>query len=254
IETIEERLFALRAAARKHRVTVSELPDVLARMETELATIDAGDANLKKLESAAKTARAEYEKIAAELHGARVTAAEKMRGEILRELPDLKLGNADFNVSVSASGSVSAIGNDDVIFMIKTNPGTPFAPLNKIASGGELARFMLALRVVLSRGKSNRVFIFDEVDTGISGATAAAVGVRLARLAAGSQAIVITHSAQVAGHAAQHLLIKKETDGEQTTTTICDISGDARVAEIARIISGAEITNDSIAAAKKLIK
>lgn len=138
--------------------------------------------------------------------------------------------------------------------MIKTNPGTPFAPLHKSASGGELARLMLALRVVLINGTCNHTFVFDEVDTGISGATASAVGQRLARLARGGQALVITHSAQVAGFADKHFKIQKRADADVTTTSVTEITDDMRVNEIARIISGAEITPESIATAKTLIQ
>ena len=138
--------------------------------------------------------------------------------------------------------------------MIKTNPGTPFAPLNKSASGGELARFMLALRVVLAGGADSHTFVFDEIDTGISGATASAVGLRLNKLAKSSQALVITHSAQVAGYADRHYKIAKHVDNDKTITTVTEITGDDRLNEIARIISGAEITPESIATAKTLIK
>ncbi|MDR1360699.1 MAG: DNA repair protein RecN, partial [Rickettsiales bacterium] len=182
-------------------------------------------------------------------------AAESLRAAILAELPDLKLGQADFMVSINPASVPSAAGNDEVVFNIKTNPGTPFAALHKIASGGELARLMLALRVVLmKKNNTNKTFIFDEIDTGISGGTAAAVGQRLARLAANGQAIVITHSAQVAGQADNHFLIAKNTDGNATTTTVREIAGDARISEIARIISGEKITDESIATARTLIK
>ena len=148
----------------------------------------------------------------------------------------------------------SSYGIDDVVFMIKTNPGSPFAPLNKSASGGELARFMLALRVVLAGGADSHTFVFDEIDTGISGATASAVGKRLNRLAEKSQALVITHSAQVAGFADRHYKIAKHSDNDKTTTTVTEITGDERINEIARIISGAEITPESLNMARTLIK
>ena len=172
---------------------------------------------------------------------------------MLCELPDLKRGNADFNIEITPR-EPSVTGMDDILFMIKTNPGMPFAPLHRAASGGELARLMLAMRVVLADNDSSHTFVFDEVDTGISGATASAVGSRLNRLAQNSQAIVITHSAQVAGFADRHFKIEKTTNGETTTTSVREISGDERVGEIARIISGAEITPESIATAITLIK
>ena len=147
-----------------------------------------------------------------------------------------------------------AYGIDDITFMIKTNPGAPFAPLHKSASGGELARLMLAMRVVLAGTNDMHTFVFDEVDTGISGATASAVGARLNRLATNNQALVITHSAQVAGFADRHFKISKSVHDDKTTTSVHEISDDERVNEIARIISGAEITPESVTMAKTLIK
>ncbi len=253
VDSIEERLFAIRAAARKHRVTADELPNKLAEMETALNTINNSDAELKKLKQEVSKSKQEYDTLADKLTVARRTAAGNLRTAMLRELPDLKLANADFNVEISnAAPGIS--GHDDVVFMIKTNPGMPFAPLHKSASGGELARLMLALRVVLAGENAAHTFIFDEVDTGISGATASAVGDRLNRLAHGSQALVITHSAQVAGFADKHFKIEKTSDGETTTTNVREITGDDRLNEIARIISGAKITDESIATAKTLMK
>ncbi|MCL2537954.1 MAG: DNA repair protein RecN [Alphaproteobacteria bacterium] len=253
LESTEERLFALRAAARKHRVPADELADKLSQMQEQLSVIEDSASALKKVESELKLRRAEFDAAASKMTDARKSAAKKLRGAILAELPDLKLDGADFDVQIE-SGTPSVTGIDDIVFLIKTNPGTPFAPLHKIASGGELARFMLALRVVLSHGNNSRAMIFDEVDTGISGATAAAVGMRLARLADGAQLIVITHSAQVAGHADKHFLIKKSSDKNTTTTDVAEIKGEMRINELARIISGAKITPDSISAAKELIK
>ena len=253
IDEIEERLFAIRGAARKHRVPADELPNKLAEMESALNTIDNSDAELQKLNKELTVAKQEFNDCASKLSTMRHDAATKMRDSILRELPDLKLGSADFMVEIK-DAAPNANGVDDVVFMIKTNPGTPFAPLNKSASGGELARFMLALRVTLAGSADEHTFVFDEIDTGISGATASAVGLRLNRLAQSSQALVITHSAQVAGYADRHYKIAKHSDGNTTTTTVTEITGDDRLNEIARIISGAEITAESIATAKTLIK
>lgn len=253
VDSIEERLFAIRAAARKHHVAADELPNKLIEMETALNTINNSDAELKKLKSAVAKSKQEYDELANRLTAARTSAANELRTQILRELPDLKLANADFNVEIGEM-MPSATGHDDIIFMIKTNPGMPFAPLHKSASGGELARLMLALRVVLAGENTARTFIFDEVDTGISGATASAVGDRLNRLAAGSQALVITHSAQVAGYADKHFKIEKSSVGDTTTTNVHEITGDERLNEIARIISGAKITPESLATAKTLMK
>lgn len=253
IDDIEERLFAIRAAARKHRVLPDELPNKLTEMENALNAIDNSDAELQKLQRELTGAKKQFDEYARELSEMRHDAATAIRTRILSELPDLKLGSADFMVEIT-NATPSASGIDDVVFMIKTNPGMPFAPLNKSASGGELARFMLALRVVLAGGTDAHTFVFDEIDTGISGATASAVGARLNKLSENGQSIVITHSAQVAGFADRHYKIAKSTNDDKTTTSVAEIIGDERVNEIARIISGAEITPESIATAKTLIK
>lgn len=253
VDSIEERLFAIRAAARKHHVTADELPNKLQEMESALNVINNSDAELQKLETTVKNAKCEYDKLAKDLTTARRNAADDLRARLVHELPDLKLANADFMTEITEI-EPGITGHDDVIFMIKTNPGMPFAPLHKSASGGELARLMLALRVVLAGENTTHTFVFDEVDTGISGATASAVGDRLNRLAHDSQALVITHSAQVAGFADRHFKIEKTTNGETTTTRVYEITGDNRLNEIARIISGAEITPESLATAKTLLK
>jgi len=253
MDAIEERLFAIRGAARKHRVAPDELPAKYEQMASQLNAIDNSDAELRKLEKSVASYRAEFDRFATELTAARARAGDELRTRLRAELPDLKLAQADFMVERAAT-TPSASGVDDITFMIKTNPGSPFAPLHKSASGGELARLMLAMRVVLAGEHDTHTFIFDEVDTGISGATAAAVGARLNKLAATSQALVITHSAQVAGYANRHFKIAKHVENDKTLTTVCEISGDARVDEIARIISGDKITPESIATAKTLIK
>lgn len=252
LDSIEERLFAIRGAARKYRVPADELPEKLRQMSSELNTIENSDAELKKLTADVSLKKSEFDSAATELTHARAHAAEKLRAQILAELPDLKLGNADFMVERTVAAP-SSHGTDEITFMIKTNPGMPFAPLHRAASGGELARLMLALRVVLATS-DDHTFIFDEIDTGISGATASAVGQRLNRLAQTSQTLVITHSAQVAGYADKHFKISKSSDGDSTTTNVSEISGDARINEIARIISGSEITPESLATARTLIK
>ena len=253
VDSIEERLFAIRAVARKHHVTADELPQKLVEMESALNTITNSDDELKRLKSFVETTYKTYQTAAKKLTENRTRAAADLRARLMQELPDLKLGNADFNVEITQH-EPSRDGTDDVLFMIKTNPGMPFAPLHRAASGGELARLMLAMRVVLADNNTSHTFVFDEIDTGISGATASAVGSRLNRLAHDSQALVITHSAQVSGFADRHFKIEKTSDGETTTTTVREISGDERLNEIARIISGAEITPESIATAKTLIK
>ncbi|MBR5625846.1 MAG: DNA repair protein RecN [Alphaproteobacteria bacterium] len=253
VDSIEERLFAIRAAARKHRVTADELPSLLEQMSAQLNTIDNSDAELKKLTDTTNILRIEFEKSATALHELRTQGANILRERLLSELPDLKLGNADFMLDISPSAP-SASGTDDVTFMIKTNPGSPFAPLHRAASGGELARLMLAMRVVLADNNNDIAFVFDEIDTGISGATASAVGARLNKLAQSGQALVITHSAQVAGYANRHFKISKTVTDNKTTTRVHEISENERINEIARIISGAEITPESITMAQTLIK
>lgn len=253
LESIEERLFAIRAVARKHRISCDELPEKLQTMQEQLNKIDNSDAEIKKLEKEIVQKKAEYEKNATALSLARKTAADILRDKILLELPDLKLGQADFKTEITDC-AYNGSGKDDVLFTIKTNPGMPFAPLNKAASGGELARLMLALRVVLANNQNTCTFVFDEVDTGISGATASAVGLRLAKLADQGQALVITHSAQVAGFAKHHFKIEKHATESSTTTTVREITDEERINEVARIISGSEITPESVATAKTLIK
>ena len=253
MDAIEERLFAIRAAARKHRVPADELPQKLREMSAQLEVIDNSDAELKRVKALRDNAFDKFKTCATELSGLRKLAATKMRECILTELPDLKLGSADFMVEC-AECAPSSSGLDEVTFMIKTNPGSPFAPLHRAASGGELARLMLALRVVLAGSGDTHSFVFDEIDTGISGATASAVGARLNRLASESQALVITHSAQVAGFADRHFKISKSVADNKTTTSVTEIIGTDRINEIARIISGAEITPESITMAKTLIK
>ena len=253
MDSIEERLFAIRAAARKHRVSADELPEKLKQMAAQLETIDNSDAELNKLQSLVKKYLSEFNSAAKSLTDARRAAADMLRTQLLVELPELKLGSADFVLEFTDT-QPSSHGTDDVTFMIKTNPGSPFAPLHRAASGGELARLMLAMRVVLAGANDTHTFVFDEVDTGISGATASAVGSRLNRLASANQALVITHSAQVAGYADQHFKISKSVTDGKTITSVCKISDDERVNEVARIISGAEITPESITMAKTLIK
>lgn len=253
IDAIEERLFAIRAIARKHRVSADELPEKLLQMTQQLNAIDNSDAELKRLKDLVGRKESDFYDQSNKLTQARKNAANELRNRILAELPDLKLGQTDFQIEIKPTPP-SAHGSDDALFMIKTNPGMPFAPLHKAASGGELARLMLALRVVLATHQDAHTFIFDEVDTGISGATASAVGQRLNKLAQESQALVITHSAQVAGFADRHFKIEKHTTAESTITNVSEITDNARLNEIARIISGAEITPESLATAKTLIK
>ncbi|MDW2995040.1 MAG: DNA repair protein RecN [Alphaproteobacteria bacterium] len=253
MDAIEERLFAIRAAARKHRVSADELPQKLHDMASELDKIDNSDTQLQQISKELKAYQSEFEGNAKLLSVARHNASEILRDRLLVELPDLKLGSADFKTEI-VNKDASSTGTDDITFMIKTNTGAPFAQLHRAASGGELARLMLAIRVVLAGNNDEHIFVFDEVDTGISGATASAVGARLNKLANANQALVITHSAQVAGYANQHYKISKSVIDDKTITNVHEITDDNRINEIARIISGAEITPESITMAKTLIK
>ena len=253
LDEIEERLFAIRAAARKHRVSADTLPQKLAEMTADLDKIDNFDVRLQQISGDVKKYQSEFDSYAKRLSELRRNAADLLRQKLLCELPELKLGSADFTTEIIPN-TATATGTDDITFMIKTNTGAPFSPLHRAASGGELARLMLAMRVVLAGDTDEHIFVFDEVDTGISGATASAVGGRLNKLANANQALVITHSAQVAGYADRHYKISKSVTNDVTTTTVTEISDDDRINEIARIISGAEITPESIATAKTLIK
>ena len=253
MDSIEERLFAIRAAARKHRISPNELPQKQAELEQKLSLIDNSDSEIQATNKALTEHKNTFINSANILHSMRVEAAKILREKLLQELPDLKLGSADFITDITNAES-NTNGTDDVTFMIKTNTGAPFAPLQRAASGGELARLMLAMRVVLAGNNDRHTFVFDEVDTGISGATASAVGARLNRLSSSNQSLVVTHSAQVAGFADKHFKISKSVTDDKTITNVHEITGDDKINEIARIISGAEITPEAIATAKTLIK
>ena len=253
MDLIEERLFAIRAAARKHRISPNELPQKQAELEQKLSLIDNSDSEIQATNKALTEHKNTFINSANMLHSMRVEAAKILREKLLQELPDLKLGSADFITDIT-NAEPNTNGTDDVTFMIKTNTGAPFAPLQRTASGGELARLMLAMRVVLAGNNDRHTFVFDEVDTGISGATASAVGARLNRLSSSNQSLVVTHSAQVAGFADKHFKISKSVTDDKTITNVHEITGDDKINEIARIISGAEITPEAIATAKTLIK
>ncbi len=253
LENVEERLFALRGLARKHQISVSELSNYLGALNKKLLEIDVGDEKLEAFNRDIDTASKLYIGAANKLHSDRVNAAMELRSKLMSELPALKLDQADFKVQIDKV-EPNASGIDQIIFMISTNPGSAMAPLNRVASGGELARLMLGLRVILSNDNAFKTFVFDEVDTGISGAIAAAVGERLSRLSKNNQVLVITHSAQVAGFAKNHYLISKKSDENQTNTNVCILLENDRIMEIARILSAENITNESITMAKTLIK
>ena len=256
LEDAEERLFALRALARKHNTEVDALADTQEKLEAALADIDAGGENLKRLQAEAEAAKQDYALAADALHKKRVKAANALDKSMIGELEPLRLGNARFktNVITQDEDKWTETGADRVAFAVATNPGAEPGPLNKIASGGELARFMLALKVVLADADPVPVLVFDEVDAGIGGAVAAAVGERLVRLGEGVQVFVVTHSPQVAAKGAHHLNVRKGVADAQTRTEVVALNGDERQEEIARMLSGEVVTTEARAAADQLLK
>ena len=256
LEKSEERLFALRAAARKYKCTVDQLAEKRLGFEAELQSISDGGAALKKLESGHAEAKGIYEKAADALSAARRKVAKSLDKAVLAELPALKLDKARFAIEITSDAArPQTDGIDRVEFMVAANVGTPLQPLMKVASGGELARFMLALKVVLAAKGSAPVLIFDEIDTGVGGAVAAAIGQRLLRLAGGLQVLAVTHSPQVAANASQHLLISKMEDvgGKRMVTRITALSAQSRREELARMLSGASVTDAARAQASELL-
>ncbi len=255
LERIEERLFALRAAGRKYNVPIDELAALARRYEDDLALIDAGAERLKALEDEAQAAAARYREAAQALSAARARAAQVLDKAVNAELKPLKLERAQFSTQIEAEGE-GPVGLDRIEFWVRTNPGTRPGPLMKLASGGELARFLLALKVVLADRGSAPTLIFDEVDTGVGGAIADAIGVRLARLASGVQVIAVTHAPQVAARADRHYLISKDAlaKGKRVATRVVELKAERRREEIARMLAGAEITAEARAAAERLIR
>ncbi len=257
LEKIEERLFALRAAARKYNVPVDGLSALAAKYLADLALIDAGAARLTALETAAREAEQRYAKAAKALSVARRKAAEALDKAVNKELKPLKLERAKFSTEMTSEAEAAGPqGIDRVEFWVQTNPGTKPGPMMKVASGGELARFLLALKVVLADRGSAPTLVFDEIDTGVGGAVADAIGVRLARLAGGVQVITVTHAPQVAARAARHFLISKDAldKGRRVATRVIEVAADHRREEIARMLAGAEITTEARAAAERLIR
>jgi DNA repair protein RecN (Recombination protein N) len=255
LERIEERLFALRAAGRKYNVPVDELAALAHRYEGDLALIDAGAERLAALEKEAQDCAARYRQEAQALSAARTRAAAALDKAVNAELKPLKLERAQFSTQIEAGGE-GPEGLDRIEFWVRTNPGTRPGPLMKVASGGELARFLLALKVVLADRGSAPTLIFDEIDTGVGGAIADAIGVRLARLASGVQVIAVTHAPQVAARADRHYLITKDAlaKGKRVATRVLELEAERRREEIARMLAGAEITAEARAAAERLIR
>ncbi|WP_432202008.1 DNA repair protein RecN [Erythrobacter sp. W53] len=256
LDEAETRLFELRALARKHRCEVDELPEKAREMRATLDSIEGGEAELDALELAAKNARETYEKKAGALHRARIAAAKKLDKAVAAELAPLKLDAASFLTAIGALPEErwGPHGSDSVEFLISTNPGADHAPLGKIASGGELSRFILALKVALAEQGGAATVIFDEIDRGVGGAVASAIGERLARLADGGQLLAVTHSPQVAARGGTHYLIAKASSGTVTKTSVNRLDEAGRQEEIARMLSGAEVTPEARAQADRLLE
>ena len=252
LETLEERLFAMRGLARKHDVHADALADLAGDLEARLLRLDAGADNLNALRAAQAEAVNVYAARAAELQLARSAAAEKLDQAMALELAPLKMERAVFETRVTAAAA-GPEGIDQIDFCVATNPGAPAGPLGKIASGGELSRFLLALKVCLNAGNSHATLIFDEIDRGVGGATADAVGRRLAELAQSGQVLVVTHSAQVAALGDAQFQVSKHQTDSHTVSRIKQLDREERVDEIARMISGTQVTDAARVAAQTLI-
>ena len=253
LELAEERLFAIRALARKHTVAPDELPTLAQDLTAKLDLLDMGAGGLKELNAAVAAAQAAYDEAAGVLSRARKSAAQALDLAMGAELAPLKMERAVFTTQVK-DADPSATGVDQLDFVVATNPGAPAGPLAKIASGGELSRFLLALKVCLSRDGAQNTMIFDEIDRGVGGATADAVGRRLSRLAQDAQVLVVTHSPQVAALGDRHFQVAKQQSADMTLSRVELLSDTARVNEIARMISGDTITTEARAAARTLIE
>jgi DNA repair protein RecN (Recombination protein N) len=255
LEAVEERLFALRAMARKHEVSVAELADLHARFADQLDAIDNAGERIAEARNSVQTAQAIYDDVAAQLTQTRNKAATRLSKAVAAELPPLKMDKAKFRVAIDTdAGRAGPTGCDAVHFEVSTNPGSPFGALDKIASGGELSRFALALKVSLARDEDGRVLVFDEVDQGVGGAVADAVGRRLLALAKTGQTLVVTHSPQVAALADHHWKIDKIDDGKGGVRTVLTrLDGAMRREEIARMLSGANVTDAARAQADVLM-
>ena len=255
LERIEERLFGLRAAARKYQTTVEELPAVAARFASDLEAIDKGSENLKKLEAAAKDAESAYRTAGEKLSAARKKAGTALGKAVNAELAPLKLERAEFIVEIESDPAQAGPGGiDRAEFWVRTNPGSKPGPLMKVASGGELARFLLALKVVLADKGSAPTLVFDEIDTAVGGAVSDAIGARLARLGEKVQVFSVSHAPQVAARASHHFLVIKEPAGaKRVVTRVKALESKQKREEIARMLAGAEVTEEARAAAEKLI-
>ncbi|MEM7498387.1 MAG: DNA repair protein RecN [Pseudomonadota bacterium] len=252
LEACEERLFALRALARKHEVHPSELPDLATRLAARLDAIDAGAEHIAALERASAEAEAAYDAAAEALSDARSAAAGRLDALVTAELAPLRMEAARFE-TVIAEADPGPEGRDAVSFTAAINPGSPAGAIDRIASGGELSRFLLALKVCLAAEAGGLVMVFDEIDRGVGGATADAVGRRLARLAAANQVLVVTHSPQVAAQGTRHFRIAKHVSAGTTRTEVTPLDSEARLEELARMLAGEEVTPEALSAAAALL-
>jgi DNA repair protein RecN (Recombination protein N) len=252
LERIEERLFAIRGLARKHGVNPDDLGAFAEDLRTRLAALDAGEGDLARLRETLRATDAAYAAAAAALSAARREAATRLDAAMAGELAPLKMERARFETVIDAAAP-GPDGQDSVTFTVATNPGAPAGPLNKIASGGELSRFLLALKVCLTEGAEPMTLIFDEIDRGVGGATADAVGKRLKALAEGAQVLVVTHSPQVAALGAHHWRVEKSVEGDETRSRVVPLAATERVDEIARMLSGDRITEAARAQARELL-
>jgi DNA repair protein RecN (Recombination protein N) len=253
LEAVEARLFDIRGLARKHRVEPDALAALGEELTAKLALIEAGGERIATLETELAEARAAYDEKALELRERRTAAAAQLDQAVAGELPPLKLDSARFRTALTDAEPGPA-GIDRVEFEVSTNPGAPFGPLTRIASGGELSRFILALKVALAEAGTAQTMIFDEIDRGVGGAVASAIGERLARLAQRSQLLVVTHSPQVAARAAHHYRIEKAHEDGATRTHVRKLTPEERREEIARMLSGAAITDEARAQAARLLE
>ena len=253
LEAVEARLFDIRGLARKHRVEADALAELGEELQGKLAMIEAGGERIAALEAKLAMAREQFDEAARSVRAARQAAAERLDAAVTNELPPLKLDAARFRTALTDAEPGPA-GIDRVEFEVSTNPGAPFGPLTRIASGGELSRFILALKVALAEAGTAQTMIFDEIDRGVGGAVASAIGERLARLALKSQLLVVTHSPQVAARATHHYRIEKAQEAGATRTLVRKLTAEERREEIARMLSGAAITDEARAQAARLLE
>lgn len=251
-QEMEDRLYSIKEICRKYRVSSNELVKFNDDLKQKLKSINNSDSEIKKIEKEIEQENKKYSELAKLISDKRKKASKEIETKVNKEFPELKMPGAKFNIAFTVKNEISPNGHDDVEFLIATNPNQPLAALGKVASGGEISRVMLALKIALSEKVGGASLIFDEIDTGISGSTAEAVGKRLKALSAKTQTIVITHQPQVASKADKHFMVQKITSKNSSEITLRELSQAESNKEVARIISGEDITNEAIAQAKKL--